>query len=543
MPSRLHKTLLATALVVGFMMLAMGVTLPNLVPAQTAYARTASLLWNTFWLAGVTGSIAIPLGTGLAFALLRTDVVARRPALLVMAAMLFVPLYLQAAGWDAGFGRQGWLSLSQGTLAAPWLSGWRAVVWIHSIAALPWVVLIVGIRLHYAEPELEDAASLDASPLQVFTRVTLPRAFPAVLVAALWIGITTSGEITVTDLYQVRTYAEEIYSNVPSYGEFESHGLAALPGILVLAGLGLIAMFVASHVVPPTRAAPLHTQRTISLGPWRWLVSCIVIFSLVMIAGVPLLNLCINAGMVVQQDDDGPRRVWSAWKFVRIVAVSPVQFVDEFRWTNVIGGLVGLTAVLLAGPLAWIARQRRFGAGWALVPAAVCLAVPGPVIGLSVIWLLNRDASPLLIWVYDHTVLAPCLASLVRAFPIAMLISWFSFRTISADLIESASTEGAGAVRRWLQIGVPQRRLALVVAWLAAMAVATGDLSASILVTPPGVSTIPVRVFGLLHAGVDDQVAGLCLAMVGEFVILAATTIVLMRRQENRVRVPGSPRV
>jgi len=428
-------------------------------------------------------------------------------------------------------------------LGTPLLAGWRAVIWIHSIAAIPWVVLIVGIRLRYAEPDLEDAASLDASAVQVFFKITLPRAVPAVLVATLWIVMTTAGEITVTNLYQVRTYAEEIYANVPSYGEFGTHGLAALPGMLSVMGLILVALFAASSVVPPPRVASQAAERTISLGAWRWPASCVVLAVVAMIAGLPLLNLCINAGLTVELVGDHLVRFWSAFKFVRVVAASPFQFLDEFRWTNAIGGIVGLAAVALAVILAWVARQRRVGSWLVLVPTAVCLALPGPIIGLSVIWLLNREGSPVLIWLYDRTILAPCLAILVRAFPIAMLITWFSLRSIPADLLDAASTEGAGVVGRLLRIAIPQRKLAIAVAWLAAVVIATGDLAASILVTPPGVSTIQIRVFGLLHAGVDDQVAGLCLAMVGEFVALAAVTIALIRWEENRVRVPRNSRV
>jgi len=234
--------------------------------------------------------------------------------------------------------------------------------------------------------------------------------------------------------------------------------------------------------------------------------------------------------------DDQPIRFWSAIKFLRVVSASPFQFIEEFRWTNVIGILVGLAAVVLAGPLAWAARRRAIGSWLVLFPTAVCLALPGPIIGLSVIWLLNRDGAPFLIWLYDHTILAPCLATLVRAFPMAMLITWFSLRTVSTDVLDAASTDGAGGLRRFFQIALPQRKLAFGVAWFAAVVIAIGDLSASILVTPPGVSTIPIRVFGLLHAGVDDQVAGLCLTMVGEFVVLAAITITGIVWAENRVR-------
>jgi iron(III) transport system permease protein len=54
------------------------------------------------------------------------------------------------------------------------------------------------------------------------------------------------------------------------------------------------------------------------------------------------------------------------------------------------------------------------------------------------------------------------------------------------------------------------------------LAVAASDLGATLLVTPPGVSTLAMRVFGLLHAGVDDQVAGICLMNVVLCVLLAS---------------------
>jgi iron(III) transport system permease protein len=77
-----------------------------------------------------------------------------------------------------------------------------------------------------------------------------------------------------------------------------------------------------------------------------------------------------------------------------------------------------------------------------------------------------------------------------------------------------------------------------VAAWLAAFAVCVGDLTASILVIPPGMTTIPVRVFGQIHSGVDDLAAGICLVMMLGFSILAS--LVLLFSTAQGVRGPGS---
>ena len=63
----------------------------------------------------------------------------------------------------------------------------------------------------------------------------------------------------------------------------------------------------------------------------------------------------------------------------------------------------------------------------------------------------------------------------------------------------------AGPISR---IVLPQRLSALAVAWLIGLALALSDLTASILVVPPGVETLSIHIFNLVHYGVEDQVAG-----------------------------------
>jgi iron(III) transport system permease protein len=39
---------------------------------------------------------------------------------------------------------------------------------------------------------------------------------------------------------------------------------------------------------------------------------------------------------------------------------------------------------------------------------------------------------------------------------------------------------------------------------------------------PPGVETLSIKIFNLVHYGVEDQVAGICLALTGLLIVLAA---------------------
>ena len=67
-----------------------------------------------------------------------------------------------------------------------------------------------------------------------------------------------------------------------------------------------------------------------------------------------------------------------------------------------------------------------------------------------------------------------------------------------------------------------------------ALVLAMGELSASLLVLPPGVTTISVRIFQLLHYGVDDRVAALALSVFAAMTALAGLTAAAVALRPRR---------
>src|SRR6478752_8041016 len=203
--------------------------------------RAAGLWLNSARLAAATCLIALPLGTLQAAAIFKTDVPGRGAAALILVGMLFVPLYLFTGAWDAGFGIQGWHTLTTNPHLAhePWLSGWRAAIWVHALAAVPWVVLIVGSSLRAVEAEIEEDAATCAAPQKVMWHVSIRRALPAIVLAGVWVAIMTTTEISVTDFFQVRTFAEEVYTQA------------------------VLGTFDAGAVGPPSRGGPIIASPTL----------------------------------------------------------------------------------------------------------------------------------------------------------------------------------------------------------------------------------------------------------------------------------------
>src|SRR5688572_17758680 len=105
------------------------------------------VLINSAMLAAGAVGIALPLGTLLAVLLTRYNLPGRRTAIACLGVLLFLPLYVQLSGWDAALGKLGWYALRYGSMAEPFLAGMRGAIFVHGLAAIPWVAMIVAIGL------------------------------------------------------------------------------------------------------------------------------------------------------------------------------------------------------------------------------------------------------------------------------------------------------------------------------------------------------------------------------------------------------------
>jgi len=413
------------------------------------------------------------------------------------------------------------------------------------MAAVPWVALIGVAGLRSVDSQLEEVASLDAGPARVLGRVTLPAAAPSLAAAALWVAAVCAAEMTVTDLYAVRTFAEEVYTQA-ALGSFDFSSDPAPTGPGQEDSRGLVGLACGVGVVLAIAAAALALLRRTLRGvatesprpAWRASLGglrpggAIALGALMLLTvGVPIASLAREAGVEVTRDGEGWQSRWSAVVLARRVAVAPWEHRRELAQSAAVGVAAATAAVAIGASLAW--RMRAGAAPATLLALAAMLAVPGPLLGLGIIRLLNQPPDSLLwplAWFYDHTQLGPWIAQTVRATPIAALVLWPPLASVPAEAIDAARSEGAGAFARLWRVAAPMRWPALAAAWLVALAVAVGELSATILVVPPGTPPLSVRVFSLLHYGVEDRVAAICLAMMAVYAGLTAAALALWRR-------------
>ena len=203
---------------------------------------------NSVVVTGIAASLALPVGTAAALALVRRRV----PGRPVLDALLLSPLVVPGVAAGLGF-----LILAA---RLDILTSRAVLIAAHVILVLPFVVRSVAVSVANLDPALERAAeSLGASPGRVFRRVTLPLLRPG-LVAGLLFAVLVSVNEFVVSLF-ISTRVTEIlpvamFTYVVNYTD---PTMAALSALFIAATL--VAVVVADRLLDLSRVFQIDGHR------------------------------------------------------------------------------------------------------------------------------------------------------------------------------------------------------------------------------------------------------------------------------------------
>jgi iron(III) transport system permease protein len=508
-------------------------------------ARPASLMVQTVKLVGLTGLICLPSGVALGWLLFRTDVFGRRLLLALLGLALFVPMPLNAVAWLGSFGNAG---RSQALGWAPVLAGLPGAAFVHAMAALPWVVFLAGVGLRTVEPELEESALMDLPPWRVAIRITLRRSLGAIAGAALVVAVLAAGDMTVTDLLQVRTYAEEAYIQAQlTMGQGASAAIASGPMVVLLGGLILWAARSLLKADPARLPSAEMRAKVWKLGVWRVPIGAMALLTVGNLVALPIYGLIWRAGRVGPSIAPGMGPRWSVSGLVGSMARAWPDLVEATSpgpWyatldsrpllATVVWSAIGATlAVAMAWPMAWLSRDRG---PWRFITAAavaLALSTPGPVVGEALVHAYLFRRPELLArasrFVYDSPAIL-VLAYVARTFSYALLVLWPAVRAIPREHLDSAELDGLDAIGRFATIGFPLTRGAIAAAWGVAFVLAMGELPAANFVAMPGRWPAALEVWRLLHTGVESRLAGVGLILLLGVAVAGSAAIVAVGR-------------
>lgn len=452
-------------------------------------ARTAWLLLQSLvYAAAVAGTAAI-MGLAAAAGLCRRGAPPTW-TFMTLPALALIPPTIQALGWmQCGLLAQELARAIGMRLTTP--TGWGMAWWSQTMALLPVTTGCALIGLLALDGRLLEAAKVQSDDGQVFWRVVFPLALPMVLAGAALAFLQAFLDHGLPALFSCNVYAMEIFAEFAATRSAGRAMLTALPMVpfAVLAVLlGLRSLRRAGRITGPPghRIAPLplspHLDR-LAAGPGLALLAIQAL--------IPALILVASPG---------------AWtRLPETFAVAAPDMVFTFA--------TALAAAAAALPLglatAWLldasSGRRPPSALWLAV--FLPLAAPAPLTGVGLAslsghapWSFLADAG-----------LMPLLAGLARFLPLAVVVIQARLRELGPSLFEAARMFGPPGPRFALRILYPLTAGGCLAASGLVLALCVNELGASIVVCPPGLEPLSIRIFNYLHYGALDTAAGLCL--------------------------------
>ena len=503
----LHAAILLGAVTVpGYAIVeALGASLGAPAAGQTAglvvFNRWLALLGNTAVVCGVALLTALVVGLAVGITLARTDLSGKS----VFAALAFLgactPVYVVAIFVFA-------------YLPASRLAGSALACGVlYGLIYSPLAIVLLGATFRFADRELEDLARLDAGPGTVLVRVTIPQARWGIATLGILVILLVGTDFTISDTLTVRTFAEEVHTQFALNRSRTGPVLTSLPMLLTFATL-LIAVQVRYRLLgehsPWQFGAP---PRTISLGRWRAAAAVVGVALVFLLIGRPTASLLGRVGSF-----DG-----------FLAAAGPLR--SELL-TSAGLAIAGATVVVLSAVgFAWALLRGGRLRPLIAVSVVLLLAMPAPVIGISLIGLLDRPGR--LAMLYDSPAVV-VVGYVVRLLPIGVLLLAAAVQRVPRETESAARLDGCDWLGLQRHVYWPNIAADAAIVWLVIVILCFAEVGTTILVVPPGWDTVAVRAFTLMHFGVYRDLAVLAILSAGTTFALWLPLVYLLKRRFGR---------
>ena len=470
-------------------------------------ARQRTLLWNSVVLAGATAVQATLLGAPLGFALARVPVAKRAAVRIALAAPVVLPPYVVALAWTYVGGSAGVLATLIGRdVASDWTYSLPAASTVLALVYYPIVMLATEVALRQVDPRLEDAGLIAAGSGRVLRRITFPLVAPAIAGAALIVFVLAISEFGVPALLRVRVYTTEVFTAFAALFDFARATVLTVPLVAIAAATSAVAALLLGQRMVAGRRGTVAG----GLGMPTWRLPLYILIAATVFLGLvaPVSVLLVETGDVL----DAARGAWPSIRLSLVLAAMGATLVVA------IGGLLGYARARAAGP-----TGRAAEVVW-----VVLFAVPSTIVGVALITLWNRSG---VLGALYGTPAMLILVYLARFVPVAALVTAVSVRQVPDSHEEAAAVAGATWFRTIRGVVLPQVSHGLAAAWVIAFVFAFGELGASILVSPPGESTLPIRIYTIIANTPSSVVAALAVLQIAVIGLpLAAAGLYVARR-------------
>jgi iron(III) transport system permease protein len=463
--------------------------------------RHLSLAANSLIIAFGASLSALVFGSLVAFLICRTDMAGRRLLGYAFILPLLIPPYIHALVWS-------YVNPVLQSAMGIDLYGVTGVIFVLVLAYFPFVTMTTLAGLKSIDRGKEEAALFIQGPLSMLGRVTLPLCLPYMLSGAVFVFVFSIINVGVPDIFRVKVYPLEIFIQFSAFFDTWKATLLSFPMVAV----ALILIFAQRWYMGDRSyvqiGAGQKVQIRFKLGKWGGICALACAGLMMCAAIVPIGTLMFKAGGI--------------GTYARVLQSSLEPILLSFS----VAVAAALFTVLLGGGLGYLQhRTTRFARLFLALLVFVPFAVPATTMGIGLIGVWNHS---FIDWVYGSVAIM-IVAHMARFTPYAVAVVHSGVGQVGTELEEAAVLSGARFSSVVLNVLAPLTKRHLLAAAFIVFVLAFGELGTTLLVSPPGVETIPVKIYNLMHYGAQEMVAALCIILMTLIFIISSAFLWLLR--------------
>ncbi len=358
---------------------------------------------------------------------------------------------------------------------------------------------------------LEAARSLGATPLQVFWRVALPLARPAIAVGVALALLETLNDIGASEFLGVQTLTVSIYTTWVSRGDLAGAAQIALAMLAVVALLLTLERYGRrrQRYASVLRPRPLQPQQL--RGAPALLALLLGLLPVLLGFAVPAAYLLWEAAERLQVAGISPQLLVALWNTLRVALLATV--------VAMVLGLLVAWALRLAQ-----SRRRRALAVTSSRIAVLGYAIPGTVLAIGLLLPLGAldamagsllelaGSQPRLLLMGSVSVLV--LAYTLRFLAVSVGGIESGLARIPLSLDQAAANLGEGASGMLRRVHLPLLRPALAAAALLVFVDTMKELSATLVLRPMNFETLATWLYAEAARGTYEEGAVAALLIV-----------------------------
>ncbi len=435
--------------------------------------RIPYLLWNTLSLTAVVTFGALAIGVGAAWLVNRSDLPGRKLWEWLLALPLVIPPYVGAVSYIIVFGPRGLVRSLPGDIPFN-IYSFSGVALLLTLFTYPYVYLVVGAALKRFNLNYEEAGRLAGlSYPRVLYKIILPLLRPAVGAGAILVALYTLSDFGLVAMLRYTTFTTAIYYQM---GSFDRLSAAVLSVVLIM--LTLVLLWLEYRTRRRQRffqsaGTCMQHHTPIPLGRGR-------IPALLGVGAVALFALAL------------PIAILSYWSFAGIArGALDSRFWEYAHQSLLTAGLAAAACAVLALPLVYL--KSRHPALISSVYEKLALAgyaLPGVIIALGMVFIFNRYFPALY-----GTPLVLVMAYIIRFLPQAMQAESSSLSQVSPRLDEAGRSLGFSPREVITRIILPLIRPGILAGMALVFVSAIKELPATLILRPPGMDTLAVRIW------------------------------------------------